>query len=68
MRMAKRVGFGESTVRMVAQEFHWLLRLHSKLSRLSAKCKKQGQDGSAESLQILCKVVLTFCYTNSRWG
>ena len=39
MRMAKRDGLDENTVRMVAQEFHRLLSLHSKESRLSAKSR-----------------------------
>ena len=45
MRQAKRDGLDENTVRTVAQEFHRLLRLHSKGSRLSA--------GSRAKVEIL---------------
>ena len=39
MRQAKRDGLDESTIQTVAQEFHRLLRLHSKASKLSVKSR-----------------------------
>ena len=50
MRMAKRDGLDESTVQTVAQEFHRLLRLHSKESRLSAKSRAKMEALKARRL------------------
>ena len=48
--MAKRDGLDESTVRTVAQEFHRLLRLHSRESRLSAKSRAKMEALKARRL------------------
>ena len=50
MRMAKRDGLDESTVRTIAHEFHRLLRLHSKESRLSAKSRAKMEALKARRL------------------
>lgn len=50
MRQAKRDGLDENTVRTVAQEFHRLLRLHSKESRLSAGSRAKMETLKARRL------------------
>lgn len=50
LRRARKDGLDQSTIKTIAREFHKLLRLHNKESRISAKCSARLEALKARSL------------------